>query len=217
MMLKNREEAAELLLKKLMKFKKQNPLVLGIPRGAMPMARIIAEGLEGELNAILIHKIPAPNQPELAIGSVGLSGEIYRLPLIETYEIPESYVQQAAYQQVEILKKRQERFHLPPLSCKDRVVIIVDDGIATGATVMGAIHEVRRQKPRKLILAAGVVAQSTADEIRPKVDELISLDEPEYFYAVSQFFSDFTQVTDEEVVEILSKSREFKAPREINI
>ncbi|HEY8270005.1 MAG TPA: phosphoribosyltransferase family protein, partial [Pseudobdellovibrionaceae bacterium] len=194
-----------------------NSLVLGIPRGAMPMARIIAEGLDGELNAILIHKIPAPNQPELAIGSVGLSGDIYRLPLIETYEIPEFYVQQAAHQQLEILKKRSERFHLPPLVCKDRIVIIVDDGVATGATVFGAIHEIRQQAPRKLILAAGVVAKSTAEEIRPLVDELISLNEPEYFYAVSQFFEDFSQVTDEEVVEILKSAKKSKRQTEVNI
>jgi predicted phosphoribosyltransferase len=203
MKFKNREEAAKLLLKKLLKYKGQKPLVLGIPRGAMPMARIIAEGLQGELNAVLIHKIPAPNQPELAIGSVGLSGEIYQLPMIEAFEIPDSYVQQAAHQQLEVLKKRQERFHLPPLNCRNRIVIIVDDGIATGATAIGAIHEIRSQKPKKLILAAGVVAASTATEIRGMVDEFIVLDEPEYFYAVSQFFSDFAQVTDDEVVEIL--------------
>ncbi|MGZ3748251.1 MAG: phosphoribosyltransferase [Pseudobdellovibrionaceae bacterium] len=216
MMLKDREEAARLLLKRLIKYKGQNPLVLGIPRGAMPMAQIIAEGLGGELNAVLIHKIPAPNQPELAIGSVGLSGKIYRLPLIDLYEIPESYVQQAAHQQVEILKKRQERFHLAPLSCKNRVAIIVDDGIATGATVRGAIDEIRQLKPQKLVLAAGVVAKSTVEEIRGKVDELITLAEPEYFYAVSQFFEDFSQVTDEEVVEILKNAKKSTAHPEVN-
>lgn len=207
MMIKNREEAAELLLKKLLQYKGQNPLVLGIPRGAMPMAKILAEGLKGEMSAILIHKIPAPNQPELAIGSVGLSGEIFRLPLIKEYEIPESYVQLAAEQQVENLKSRQRRFQLPPLNCKDRIVILVDDGIATGATAIGALHEIRLQKPRKLIVAAGVVAQSTAGKIRELADELITLAEPDYFYAVSQFFSDFQQVSDDEVVEILKNAK----------
>lgn len=203
MVFKNREEAAQLLLKKLMKYKGQNPLVLGIPRGAMPMARIIAEGLQGELNAVLIHKIPAPNQEELAIGSVGLSGEVYRLPFIRHYGIPESYVQQAAHQQLEVLKKRKERFHLPDYNSQGRIVIIVDDGIATGATAIGAIHEIRAQKPKKLILAAGVIAASSAEEIRNLVDELLVLEEPEFFYAVSQFFVNFAQVTDDEVVEII--------------
>lgn len=211
MMLQDREEAARLLLKKLQSYKGQRPLVVGIPRGAMPMARIIAEGLNGEINAVLIHKIPAPNQPELAIGSVGLSGEIYRLPIIEMYDIPESYVQLAALQQVEVLKERQEQFHLPPLNCRNRVVILVDDGIATGATVMGALHEIRAQKPKKLILAAGVVAADTAARLRGLVDEFVALAEPESFYAVSQFFSDFSTVTDEDVVEIIKNAA--KPPR----
>lgn len=211
MLFKNREDAAGQLLKKLLKYKGQNPLVLGIPRGAMPMAKIIAEGLEGELNAVLIHKIPAPNQPELAIGSVGLSGEIFRLPLIKDYEIPEFYVQQAAHQQLEVLKQRQARFHLPELNCKDRIVILVDDGIATGATVIGAIHEIRSQNPKELIVAAGVVAEDTAHDIRRLADEFIVLAEPEYFYAVSQFFNDFAQVTDDEVVEIL---KNVKSPQQ---
>ncbi|WP_415063908.1 phosphoribosyltransferase [Bdellovibrio sp.] len=214
MIFKDREEAAQLLLKKLIKYKDQNPLVLGIPRGAMPMARIIAEGLNGELNAVLIHKIPAPHQEELAIGSVGLSGEIFRLPLIKEYGIKESYIQEAAKKQIEVLKKRKERFQLPELRCQDRIVIIVDDGIATGATALGAIHEVRSQSPRKLILAAGVVAQSTAASMRSLVDEFVVLDEPEFFFAVSEFFSEFDQVTDDEVVEILKKVKKGKRPPE---
>lgn len=205
MVLQNRVEAARLLLKKLKKYEGKRPLILGIPRGAMPMAAVIAEGLQGELNAILIHKIPAPHQEELAIGSVGLSGEIYRLPLIKALGVSEAYLKEAAQIQVEVLKKRQEKFNLPPLDCRGRIVIIVDDGIATGATALGAIHEVRAQKPQKIILAAGVIASSSLAEIRPLVDELIVLDAPEFFYAVSQFFVDFKQVTDEEVIQLIDQ------------
>lgn len=203
MVFKNREDAAQKLLKPLMKYKNQNPVILGIPRGAMPMAKIIAEELNGELNAVLVHKIPAPYQEELAIGSIGLSGKIHRLPISESFGISDAYIEKEAQRQLEILKKRQERFHLPKLDCKNRLVIIVDDGIATGATAIGAIHEIRLQKPRKLVLAAGVVAKNTADNIRGLVDEFIALEEPEFFYAVSQFFVDFGQVTDDEVVDIL--------------
>ncbi|MGE5086385.1 MAG: phosphoribosyltransferase [Bacillota bacterium] len=210
MIFKDREEVAMLLLQKLMKYKNQNPLVLGIPRGAMPMARIIAEGLNGELNAILIHKIPAPDQPELAIGSVGLSGKIYPLSLIKEYSIPESYVQAAANKQLEVLKRRKAQFQLPELNCRDRIVIVVDDGIATGATAIGAIHEIRSQHPKKLVLAAGVVPESTSDKMRSLVDEFIVLQEPEYFYAVSQFFLEFKEVTDEDVVQILKNSKKSK-------
>lgn len=203
MVFKNRDEAARLLSKKLTKYKNQNALVLGIPRGAMPMAKIISNDLNGELGAILVHKIPAPFQEELAIGSVGLSGKVYRLPIIEAYEVSDSYIERETKRQLEVLKKRQAQFHLPEYNYQNRIVIIVDDGIATGATAIGAIHELRAHKPKKLILAAAVVAKSTADTLRHLVDEFIVLEEPSFFYAVSQFFIDFTQVSDEEVIKIL--------------
>ena len=208
-MFTNREEAGRILSKKLRKYKGANPLVLGIPRGAMPMAAIIARELDGELNAILVHKIPAPNQEELAIGSVGLTGDVFRLPSIQAYGISEEYVQKAVQEQRLKLKDRRARLQLPPFNCKNRTVILVDDGIATGATAFGAIHEIRAQKPAKLILAAGVVPASLSSEMRGMVDEFVVLEEPDFFYAVSQFFQDFTQVTDEEVVEIF-KQEKFK-------
>lgn len=205
-MFKDRQEAGQLLLQKLIKYKGQNPLVVGIPRGAMPMAEIIADGLSGELNAVLIHKIPAPGQEEFAIGSVGLSGHIFRLPYIRSHGISESYVTTAAAEQLEKLQQRKARFLLPDLNCMGRIVILVDDGIATGATAIGAIHEIRSQKPKKLILAAGVIPASTSAQMRSLVDEFIVLEEPEFFYAVSQFFQNFSQVTDEEVIQIFKKN-----------
>lgn len=210
MFLKNREEAGQLLLQKLKNYRNQNPLVLGIPRGAMPMAKIIAEGLHGELNAVLVHKIPFPHAREVAIGSVGLSGKIFRLPRIEFYEISDSYIEREAEKQLAVLRKRKEMFRLPDLNCQGRIVIIVDDGIATGATAIGAIQEIRSQNPKKLILAAGVVARSTATTIRSMVDEFIVLEEPDGFFAVSQYFADFSEVTDEDVVEILRDKKYYE-------
>nr|BFD60349.1 phosphoribosyltransferase family protein [Bdellovibrio sp. CKG001]BFD66045.1 phosphoribosyltransferase family protein [Bdellovibrio sp. HAGR004] len=211
-MLESREDAARLLLKRLLKFKGQNPLVLGIPRGAMPMAKIIAEGLNGELGAVLIHKIPAPYQRELAIGSVGLSGKIFRLPMLDAYEVSDSYIERESKKQIETLQRRKSMFNLPDLNCNDRIVIIVDDGIATGATAIGAIQEVREQKPKRLIFAAGVVARSTAATIRSMVDEFIVEEEPDGFFAVSQFFVDFSEVTDEDVVALLKTGPKERAP-----
>ena len=169
------------------------------------MAKVIAEGLQGELNAVLVHKIPAPGQEEFAIGSVGLSGEVFRLPYIQAYSISESYVQAEARVQLEKLKKRKEQFHLPLLNCQGRITILVDDGIATGATAIGAIKELRAQKPKKLILAAGVIPAANVGDIKPLVDEFVVLEQPEDFYAVSQFFADFTQVSDEEVCQLFLK------------
>lgn len=217
MIFKNREEAARLLLKKLSSYRDKNPLVLGIPRGAMPMAKIIAEELHGELSAILVHKIPAPAQEELAIGSVGLSGNIFRNSRVIDYlSIRNSYIEAAAQEQLKILKKRQEKFQIGSVNYQDRIVIIVDDGIATGATVFGAVHEVKTQKPKKVIVAAAAIAHDTAEALRPLIDELVVLEESDSFYAVSQFFVDFTQVSDEEVVEIL-RSRSQPRPPEMNV
>lgn len=216
MIFQNREEAARLLLKKLSSYRDKNSLVLGIPRGAMPMAKIIAEGLHGELSAILVHKIPAPAQEELAIGSVGLSGNIFRNSRVIDYlSVRNSYIEAAAQEQLKILKKRQEKFQIGSVNYQDRIVIIVDDGIATGATVFGAVHEVKTHKPKKLIVAAAAISHDTAEALRPLIDELVVLEDSDSFYAVSQFFVDFTQVSDEEVVEIL-RSRSQPRP-EMNV
>ncbi|WP_374029086.1 phosphoribosyltransferase [Bdellovibrio bacteriovorus] len=206
-MFQNRDEAARLLLKKLGAYKDKNVLVLGIPRGAVPMAKTIAEGLHGELSAVLVHKIPAPGYAELAIGSIGLSGKIFRNKgLITVYGIPESYVERAAAEELAVLKRRQAQFHLKDISYRDRIVMIVDDGIATGATVLGAIEEVKSQHPQEVVVVTAAIAHDTADKIRPQVDKLVSLVESDSFYAVSQYFVEFPQVTDEEVIKILHPS-----------
>lgn len=202
MIFKDREEAALLLLKKLQKYKGQNPVVLGVPRGAIPMARIIAEGLNGEMSAILVHKISAPINNEFAIGSIGFSGKIHRTSDVKLLNISESYIQTEAKKQLRMLKQRSKKYGLAPLE-KNKIVIIVDDGIATGATLLAAIFEVRIYNPKKLIVAAAVAAKSTANEIRKLVDELILLDEPETFFGVSQFFEYFPQVTDADAIMLL--------------
>lgn len=207
MKFKDRAEAANRLLGKLMHFKGLNPLVLGIPRGAVPMASIIAKGLEGELGVVLVHKIPAPSNEEFAIASIGLSGHIQRLPYIHAYEIPEPYVQEEAKRQLKRLKVRQQQYGLKEPDYNNRVVIIVDDGIATGATTLSAVHEVLHHHPKKVVLAAGVASRESAEKLSALVDESVILYEPEDFYAVGQFFSDFAQVTDEEVIRLLAPKK----------
>lgn len=207
MKFKNREEVAYLLLKKLEMYKGKNPLILGIPRGAIPMAAILAESLEGELGAVLVHKIPAPGNEELAIGSVGLSGQIQWLPYRALFGVPESYIRSALKKQLDLLRSRYEKYGLGEVHYENRIVIIVDDGIATGATTLGAIAEVRLHNPQKIIVAAGVASTESARKIRKLADELILLLEPEEFYAVGQFFEDFSQVSDEEVIELLKAKK----------
>lgn len=205
MRFKNRDEASYLLLEKLNEYKGKKPFVLGIPRGALPMAKIIAEGLEGDLSTVLVHKIPAPGNEEFAIGSIGLSGNIHLMPYAHQMNISESFIQNQAAKQLQVLKQRQKQYGLEDPNYKDRIIIIVDDGIATGATVLAAIAEVRSQDPQKVIVASPVAAQDSAEKIREIADEVVILLEPDSFYAVGQFYEDFSQVSDEEVINILKK------------
>lgn len=202
MIFENREAAARLLAEKLEKYRGRNPLILGIPRGAMPMARILAEELKGDLGAVLVRKIPAPDNDEFAIGSVGLSGHIYRSPYVDMFHITDQYLESVAAKQLKLLRDRQRSYGIPEPNYRDRVAIIVDDGIATGATTQAAVHEVRAQNPKKLVLAAAVASPRALAELESLVDELVVLHAPELFFAVSQFFVNFAQVSDEEVAEI---------------
>jgi putative phosphoribosyl transferase len=209
MIFKSREEAALLLLKELKDYKGLNPLVLAIPRGAIKMAAIIQEGLEGELGVILVHKIGAPGNAEFAIASVGLSGIIYRQSYIDQLSIPDFYVQAEGQRQFAILKERFKNYGLDEKHYKtlytDRIIIIVDDGIATGATVLSAIQEVRTQKPKKIIVAAAVASTEAAEKIQAAAEEVVILHVSEEFYAVSQFYKNFFQISDEEVIRTLKK------------
>jgi predicted phosphoribosyltransferase len=202
----DREDAAQQLFEKLLIYQDQKPIVLGIPRGAIPMAKIIADGLHAELNVVLVHKIPAPLYEEFAIASIGLSGHIERMNYIQNLHIPESYIEQEGKKQLAILKARQKQYGLSAPNCYNRVVIIVDDGIATGATTLAAVYEIRHQQPKKIILATPVSAEDSYHILKKEVDDIVVLSIPPYFQAVGQFYDEFEQVRDEEVIQILSTS-----------
>lgn len=203
---KNREEAARGLAARLAKYRGQNPLILAIPRGAVPMGRILAEELDGELDVILVRKIGAPGNPELAIGSVAESGETVVSPWAEEAGIPLSWIEQEARRQLAILKQRRKLYTPDRLAAnpEGRVVIILDDGVATGSTLMAALEQVRACNPHKLIAATAVGPRHTLTKLAGVADEVVCLASPEPFFAVSQFFEDFSQVGDDEVVEILA-------------
>ncbi|HSF42703.1 MAG TPA: phosphoribosyltransferase family protein [Thermoanaerobaculia bacterium] len=206
MLFKNREEAARRLAVKLAKYRGWNPLILAIPRGAVPMGRILAEELDGELDVVLVRKIGAPGNPELAIGSVAESGETVVSPWAEEAGIPQSWVEQEARRQLAILKQRR-RLYTPDRLAADpaeRVVIVLDDGVATGATLLAALEQVRARGPRKLIAAMAVAPKEAVAKLARVTDDVVCLSSPEPFFAVSLFFDDFSQVTDDEVVALLA-------------
>ena len=204
----NREQAAHLLARRLEKYRGQNPLVLAIPRGAVPMARIIADSLGGEMDVVLVHKLGAPGEPELAIGAVDETGHVYLAEYVHDLEISDDYINAEKQAQLETLRKRRALYTplRPPIDPCRRIVIVVDNGVATGSTMIAALRAVRAKKPARLVAAAAVASRETLRKIASEADETICLEVPARFYAVGQFFEDFSQVSDEQVVAILQQS-----------
>jgi predicted phosphoribosyltransferase len=208
MRFRNREHAAHLLAEKLAGYRGQRPLVLGIPRGAVPMAKIIADALEGDLDVVLAHKLGAPGNPELAIGSVDESGHLYLSDLVDELGVSQAYIKKEQQAQLETLHKRRAQYTpvRPPLDPSGRIVIVVDNGIATGASMIAALRAVRAKNPKKLIATVAVAPPETVARIQTEADEVVCLSTPTNFYAVGQFFDDFSQVTDEQAISILRES-----------
>src|SRR5262245_27709135 len=213
MRFENRLSAARLLAARLARLRGTRPLVLGIPRGAVPMARAIAESLDGDLDVVLVHKIGAPANPEYAIGSVSESGEVVLGAAAAAVGADREYVAREVEEQVLTLRARR-RLLSPVHSPADpagRVVIVVDDGVATGATMLAALTILRRRGPARLVAAMAVAPAETVRRLTAVADEVVCLDTPDDFRAVGQFFDDFTPVTDDEVVAAL---REFHRRRD---
>lgn len=206
---RNREEAARLLAARLSKYRGQHPLVLGVPRGAVPMARIIADALDGEVDVVLVHKLRAPNQPELAIGGIDETGQSHLSDHAVGLQVDAEYLEREKRTQLEELQRRRRLYTpvRPPIDPVGRIVVIVDDGIATGASMMAAIRCVRARKPAKLVIATSVAPSEGLRGIEREADEVVCLESPWTFYAVGQFFEEFPQVSDQEVVASLTPRR----------
>lgn len=208
-MFKNRAAAAQELAQALTDYEAEHPLVLGIPRGGVPMAAIIAQALHGDLDVVLVHKLGTPFQPELAMGAVHESGKVHVSPLAEQLGIGQAEIDAEVAAQLKVLRERRrlytpEHGHIDPAG---RVVIIVDDGSATGATMLAALEAVKAQQPKQLIAAIGVTAPETVEKLRAVADQVVCLQTPEFFHAVGQFFEDFSPVDDKDVIATLRRFR----------
>jgi predicted phosphoribosyltransferase len=205
MRFKNRKEAAALLADRLVAYRGHHPVVLGVPRGAVPMARVIADALGGDLDVVLVRKLRAPGQPELAIGAVDESGTVLKGRYFDI--ATEEYLREEVRTQLGILRKRREQYTRARAAVDPagRIVIVVDDGIATGSSMLSAIRSVRARKPRKVVVAIAVAPPSSVASVKAEADEVVCLYAPEDFFAVGQFFDDFSEVTDDMVVAALAQ------------
>jgi predicted phosphoribosyltransferase len=208
MVFANRHQAAKLLAEKLAAYKGQHPLILAIPRGAVPMGLQLARALEGDLDVVLVRKLRAPFNPEFAIGSVDESGWTYVADYAESAGGTAAYLEQEKQAQLDTIRKRRAQYTplRSPIDPAGRIVIVLDDGLATGATMISALHALRDKKPAKLICAVPVAPPDTLEKIRGYADEVVCLEAPMFFQAVGQFYADFPQVDDSEVEAILRKA-----------
>lgn len=206
----NRTEAGTLLGQALQTLKKQNPVVLGIPRGGVVVAQAMSTQLNAELDIILAHKLSAPFNPELAMGSISEDGRIFLNESVTTQiEIPDTYLKQEAARQLAEINRRIQVYRevRKKVELKDRTVIVTDDGVATGSTMQASLWAARQEKPAILIAALPVGPQETLDSLVNDCDELHCLRVPAWFSAVSQFYIEFDQTEEAEVLQILKAAQ----------
>ena len=208
----DREEAGWMLVERLRGATLEKPLVLAIPRGGVEIGAVLARGLGAELDVVLARKLRAPHQPELALGAVSETGEVYLNHFASAMtDAGDAYIEAERKRQMAEIARRRTlvRAVRPQAAVAGRTVILTDDGIATGATMIAALHAVRAAGPREIIVAVPVGAPDRIDAIRPLCDRIVCLQEPEAFWAIGQFYRDFEQVEDERVLELL---RDFGRP-----
>lgn len=205
----SRAEAGRLLAERLEKRHFERPVVLALPRGGVPVALEVAQALKAPLDLILVRKIGVPWQPELAAAAV-VDGERRELVLnkevMALTGVHKDEIERLAEKQLAEIERRRAIYlkDRPPVPVAGMTAIVIDDGIATGTTAKAALQALRKRGPKRLVLAVPVAPPDTIEELRPLVDEIVCLEQPEPFFAIGSFYRDFHQVEDEEVVEMLA-------------
>ena len=205
---RDRIEAGELLAGRLGQYaKSKDVLVLGLPRGGVPVAAIVAQRLQAPLDVLIVRKLGVPGHEELAMGAIATEGvRVLNQRVIESLQIPDRAIAAAvAREQAELARREQLYRQGRPLPViRGRTVILVDDGIATGSTVRAAISVLRHHQAKRIVVATPTISAATCQEMQDEADEIVAVLVPEEFFGVGQFYEDFSQTTDEEVQALLA-------------
>ncbi len=210
MLFQNRTDAGQRLAKALLKYRNRQPVILALPRGGVPVAAEVASSLDAPLDLILVRKVGLPSQPELAMGAV-VDGDkpivIRNEDVIELSRVSQRTFDEVCKEEVAEIERRRQRYlgDRARSEVKGQVAIIIDDGIATGATTRAAIQAVRSRGPKEVVLAVPVAPRDTVERLHSEVDAIVCLDTPREFGAIGYFYRDFRQVSDEEVIAILAR------------
>jgi putative phosphoribosyl transferase len=205
-MFRNREDAARQLAERLKGRELHDPLVLAIPRGGVVTGAVLARELGADLDVVLSRKLRAPGQPELAIGAISEAGRVYLNHQAQAYlDLIEDYLADERRHQLGEIARRKKLFRSvrSQAPVANRSVIVTDDGIATGSTMIAALQAVKAQNPREVIVAVPVASPDRLEEVRRWCDDVVCLLSPEEFWAIGQFYADFSQVEDEEAIDLL--------------
>lgn len=216
-MFRDRADAGRRLAERLQPHKDEHPVVLALPRGGVAVGFEVARALRAPLDLVMVRKIGAPTQPELAAAAI-VDGTrptiVVNRDVIDSLAIPAHYIEEEAERQLAEIERRRNLYlpGRPSISPSGRTAIIVDDGIATGATTRAALRAVRHAGPKRLVLAAPVAPPDVAADLARECDEVVCLAQPSFFGGISLFYDDFHQLDDAEVIALLDKARDFATP-----
>jgi predicted phosphoribosyltransferase len=207
---KDRADAGRRLAGRLARYRSEDPVILALPRGGVPVGYEISRSLGAPLDVIVARKLGAPDQPELGVGAVAPGGvRILNAAAVRVLSIPEDYLDDITERETAEVERRLRHFRgdRPEPQIQGRTAILVDDGLATGVTARAAIETLRRGQPKRLVLAVPVCAAPTAEWMRSEVDDLVCLEVPPDLGAIGFWYRDFSQTSDEEVVRLLQDAR----------